>query len=206
MANTQIDMRKIKQIFKLYSEGVSKRKISLIIGLSRNTTTKYINFFKRYSLTSYEVSAGNAVKFTEVGEIEFGVRRLKQHDEKITLRFSVSDTGIGIPQEKQKRIFDAFTQEDSSVSKKYGGTGLGLTISNNLLNYMGTNLLLESEVEKGSVFYFDIEVPYDIEDMKDDEGDMGDIGRITEQYYSKCWLIKILNLKQRQTVSKLFSY
>jgi signal transduction histidine kinase len=125
---------------------------------------------------------------------------------KITLRFSVSDTGIGIPQEKQKRIFDAFTQEDSSVSKKYGGTGLGLTISNNLLNYMGTNLLLESEVEKGSVFYFDIEVPYDIEDMKDDEGDMGDIGRITEQYYSKCWLIKILNLKQRQTVSKLFSY
>ena len=93
MANKQIDMRKIKQIFKLYSEGVSKRKISLIIGLSRNTTTKYINFFKRYSLTSYEVSAGNAVKFTEVGEIEFGVRRLKQHDEKITLRFSVSDTG-----------------------------------------------------------------------------------------------------------------
>jgi len=57
MANTQIDMRKIKQIFKLYSEGVSKRKISLIIGLSRNTITKYIDFFKRYSLTSYEVSA-----------------------------------------------------------------------------------------------------------------------------------------------------
>lgn len=57
MANTQIDMRKIKQIFKLYSEGVSKRKISLIIGLSRNTITKYIDFFKRYNLTSYEVSA-----------------------------------------------------------------------------------------------------------------------------------------------------
>lgn len=55
MANTQIDMRKIKQIFKLYSEGVSKRKISLIIGLSRNTVSKYIAFFKRYNLTSYEV-------------------------------------------------------------------------------------------------------------------------------------------------------
>lgn len=121
---------------------------------------------------------GNAVKFTEVGEIEFGVRRLKQDDEKITLRFSVRDTGIGIPKEKQKRIFDAFTQEDSSVSKKYGGTGLGLTISNNLLNYMGTNLLLESEVEKGSVFYFDIEVPYDKDDMEDNDGDMAEIGRV----------------------------
>jgi len=121
---------------------------------------------------------GNAVKFTEVGEIEFAVRRLKQDNEKLTLRFSVRDTGIGIPKDKQQRIFDAFTQEDSSVSKKYGGTGLGLTISNNLLKYMGTNLLLESEMEKGSVFYFDIEVPYDKEDMQDNDDDMAEIGRV----------------------------
>lgn len=121
---------------------------------------------------------GNAVKFTEVGEIEFAVRRLKQDEEKITLRFSVRDTGIGIPKEKQKRIFDAFTQEDSSVSKKYGGTGLGLTISNNLLKYMGTNLMLESEMEKGSVFYFDIEVPYDKDAQLDNEDDMSEIGRV----------------------------
>lgn len=121
---------------------------------------------------------GNAVKFTEVGEIEFAVSRLKQNDEKITLRFSVRDTGIGIPKERQKRIFDAFTQEDSSVSKKYGGTGLGLTISNNLLKYMGTNLMLESEKEKGSVFYFDIEVPYDKDDLQENDDDMTEIGRV----------------------------
>jgi len=121
---------------------------------------------------------GNAVKFTEVGEIEFAVSRLKQNDEKITLRFSVRDTGIGIPKERQKRIFDAFTQEDSSVSKKYGGTGLGLTISNNLLKYMGTNLMLESEVEKGSVFYFDIEVLYDKDDLQENDDDMTEIGRV----------------------------
>lgn len=121
---------------------------------------------------------GNAVKFTEVGEIEFAVSRLKQNDEKITLRFSVRDTGIGIPKERQKRIFDAFTQEDSSVSKKYGGTGLGLTISNNLLKYMGTNLMLESEMEKGSVFYFDIEVPYDKDDLQENDDDMTEIGRV----------------------------
>lgn len=121
---------------------------------------------------------GNAVKFTETGEIEFAVNRLKQDSEKITLRFSVRDTGIGIPIEKQQRIFDAFTQEDSSVSKKYGGTGLGLTISNNLLKYMGTNLMLESETEKGSVFYFDIEVPYEMNDVQENDGDMSEIGRV----------------------------
>lgn len=113
---------------------------------------------------------GNAVKFTDYGEIELKIEKLKLDDGKITLRFSVRDTGIGIPVEKQQRIFDAFTQEDSSVSKRYGGTGLGLTISNNLLKYMGSKLCLDSELGKGSVFFFDIEVPYEYaseEDMED---------------------------------------
>ncbi len=104
---------------------------------------------------------GNAVKFTEEGEIELKIEKLHANDKTITLRFAVSDTGIGIPLEKQQRIFDAFTQEDSSVSKRYGGTGLGLTISNNILKYMGSSLSLNSEVGKGSVFYFDLEVAYE---------------------------------------------
>jgi len=101
---------------------------------------------------------GNAVKFTEKGEIEFKISKLHHEEGKLTLRFEVRDTGIGIPVEKQQRIFDAFTQEDSSVSKRYGGTGLGLTISNNLLKYMGSQLNLYSEVGKGSTFYFDLNV------------------------------------------------
>ncbi|WP_240141070.1 response regulator [Sphingobacterium bovisgrunnientis] len=104
---------------------------------------------------------GNAVKFTPEGEVELSVKKIQMNEESIILRFSVRDTGIGIPLEKQQRIFDAFTQEDSSVSKKYGGTGLGLTISNNLLKYMGSNLKLKSELDKGYIFYFDIEVRYD---------------------------------------------
>ncbi|UIR54878.1 PAS domain S-box protein [Sphingobacterium sp. SRCM116780] len=104
---------------------------------------------------------GNAIKFTESGEIEFKIEKLCFENDKIKLRFSVRDTGIGIPVEKQQRIFDAFTQEDSSVSKRYGGTGLGLTISNNLLKYMGSKLHLDSEVNKGSVFYFDLEFLYE---------------------------------------------
>lgn len=106
---------------------------------------------------------GNAVKFTEEGEIELKVTKVKMDDTNITLRFSVRDTGIGIPYDKQQRIFDAFTQEDSSVSKKYGGTGLGLTISNNILKYMQSKLTLTSELQKGSIFSFDIKFPYEID-------------------------------------------
>lgn len=118
---------------------------------------------------------GNAVKFTDKGEIELKVQKLKMDDARITLRFAVRDTGIGIPEDKQKRIFDAFTQEDSSVSKKYGGTGLGLTISNNILKYMGTSLSLKSTLGEGSEFYFDIEVPY--EEVEDNvEEDIANLG------------------------------
>ncbi|PTT36188.1 histidine kinase [Chryseobacterium sp. HMWF028] len=112
---------------------------------------------------------GNAVKFTEQGEIELKVEKLNIDSRDITLRFSVRDTGIGIPKEKKQFIFDAFTQENSSISKRYGGTGLGLTISNNILKYMGSNLSLVSEVQKGSVFYFDIQIPYEITDHQEDE-------------------------------------
>ncbi len=113
---------------------------------------------------------GNAVKFTEKGEIELKVEKLRIDDKNIALRFSVRDTGIGIPVEKQKYIFNAFTQENSSISKKYGGTGLGLTISNNILKYMGSHLSLISAPEKGSVFFFDIEIPYEeISESREDD-------------------------------------
>lgn len=112
---------------------------------------------------------GNAVKFTEQGEIELKVEKLHINQEKISLRFAVRDTGIGIPIEKQQYIFDAFTQENSSISKRYGGTGLGLTISNNILGYMGSHLQLNSIPQKGSLFFFDIDIPYEMSDIKDDE-------------------------------------
>lgn len=112
---------------------------------------------------------GNAVKFTEKGEIELKVEKLSMDNKNILLRFSVRDTGIGIPVEKQKYIFDAFTQENSSISKKYGGTGLGLTISNNILKYMGSHLSLNSTPEQGSIFFFDIKIPYEMSEFKEEE-------------------------------------
>jgi signal transduction histidine kinase len=99
----------------------------------------------------------NAVKFTQAGEVEMKIDTLKNvYEGEVRLRFSVLDTGIGIDSRNQHRIFEAFVQEDISNTKKYGGTGLGLTISNELLALMDSKLELKSEVGKGSQFYFDV--------------------------------------------------
>ena len=102
---------------------------------------------------------GNAVKFTSNGKIKLTVTvldRITTHQTR--LRFSVIDTGIGIRRENQAKIFEAFSQEDSSTTRQYGGTGLGLSISNKLLALMNSKLQLDSEPNKGSTFYFDIDV------------------------------------------------
>ena len=98
----------------------------------------------------------NAVKFTLSGEIELKIEVLERNEEEMVLKFSVRDTGIGIEPQNQRKIFDAFSQEDSSTTKRFGGTGLGLTISNNLLELMDSKLQLESVTSAGSTFFFDV--------------------------------------------------
>jgi signal transduction histidine kinase/CheY-like chemotaxis protein len=99
---------------------------------------------------------GNAVKFTEVGEVE---ARISADVSEQHLHFSVRDTGIGIPLDKQKAIFTAFTQADGSISRRYGGSGLGLAISSKLIEMIGGTIRVESEPGHGSLFEFI--VPYD---------------------------------------------
>jgi signal transduction histidine kinase len=95
----------------------------------------------------------NAIKFTERGEIKVRVAREYASGSSM-LHFSVSDTGIGIPPEKQDLIFQAFTQADGSMSRRFGGTGLGLTIAARLVTMMGGRISVESTVGTGSVFHF----------------------------------------------------
>ncbi|HPM82895.1 MAG TPA: response regulator, partial [Candidatus Anammoximicrobium sp.] len=97
---------------------------------------------------------GNALKFIERGEIVVVVILEAQEESQVDLHFVVSDTGIGIPPEKQQQIFEAFSQADSSTTRRYGGTGLGLTISMQLVKLMGGSIWVESEVGKGSAFHF----------------------------------------------------
>ncbi|EIM77118.1 multi-sensor hybrid histidine kinase [Nitritalea halalkaliphila LW7] len=99
----------------------------------------------------------NAIKFTEQGAVTLQLR-CKQVGKKTSLQFAVIDTGIGIHPDNQKRIFEAFSQEDNTTTRKFGGTGLGLTISNKLLFLMGSKLKLHSLPGEGSTFYFDLEV------------------------------------------------
>ena len=99
----------------------------------------------------------NAVKFTEKGSIKLIVSVLEKTENSNTkIRFSVIDTGIGIREENWNKIFKAFSQEDNSTTRKFGGTGLGLSISNQLLGLMNSSLKLESKINIGSTFYFDI--------------------------------------------------
>jgi signal transduction histidine kinase/DNA-binding response OmpR family regulator len=98
--------------------------------------------------------AGNAIKFTSSGEVVLRVESVEETEHETVLRFAVRDTGIGIPLDKQKAIFEAFTQADSSTTRRYGGTGLGLAISKRIVDVMGGRLWVESEPGKGSTFGF----------------------------------------------------
>ena len=101
----------------------------------------------------------NALKFTNSGKVELNIRLIKNIKvNQKTIRFSVIDTGIGIKKVNQEKIFNAFSQEDTSTTRKFGGTGLGLTISNQLLKLLGSKLQLKSTHNKGSEFFFDIEL------------------------------------------------
>ncbi len=99
---------------------------------------------------------GNAIKFTQKGELKLSVEVQLQTEDQVVLHFAVSDTGIGISKEKQALIFRAFHQADGSVTREYGGTGLGLTICRQLIELMEGQIELESELGKGSTFHFDI--------------------------------------------------
>jgi signal transduction histidine kinase len=97
---------------------------------------------------------GNAVKFTERGAVRLRVALDSTDDNRVSLRFFVSDTGIGIAPEAQRLIFQPFSQADGSMTRRYGGTGIGLSIASRLIELMGGKLALESELGKGSTFHF----------------------------------------------------
>ena len=113
--------------------------------------------------------AGNALKFTEKGEVLIDVSLDSQSvatDDVVRLLFKVRDTGIGIPQSAQAEVFNAFSQADSSVTRRYGGTGLGLPISSQLARMMGGEMWLESTEGAGSTFFFTVELPVAVDQSK----------------------------------------
>ena len=108
--------------------------------------------------------AGNAVKFTKNGTVTIDLSVIKKTDKKVTIEFSVIDTGIGIPKDKHESIFERFSQASSSTTRQFGGTGLGLAITKKLLELQGSQILLDSEEGKGSNFHFTMD--FEISDLQ----------------------------------------
>jgi len=146
----------IEHILDIFGPRAARSGIELLNQVDRDVPT----FIRGDDLRLRQILTnlvGNAMKFTEEGEIFIGVRVEDiASNGTLTLGFEVRDTGIGIPAEKQQRLFKAFSQVDSSTTRKYGGTGLGLAISQQLVRLMGGTIRVESAPGKGSTFYFNI--------------------------------------------------
>lgn len=99
---------------------------------------------------------GNSIKFTERGNIDVAIELKSSHNDKVELQFSVRDTGIGISERQQAQLFQAFSQADASISRRYGGTGLGLVITQKIVNQMGGEIGLTSRLHQGSTFWFNL--------------------------------------------------
>jgi signal transduction histidine kinase len=156
LAHEQIDVGRIcNQLSDLVRHQIEQKGITFISNISKEIPAVLIGDEIRLKQVITNLLA-NAAKFTEKGEIEFAVLPLTITDFEVSLRFEIKDSGIGIKKENQERIFEAFVQEDISTTKKYGGTGLGLTISNKILELMNSKLGLQSKEGKGSLFFFNV--------------------------------------------------
>ncbi|MCG2417941.1 response regulator [Aequorivita sp. F47161] len=165
----------VSEAFNIVSYGINTKGLEMLLDIDHKIP-RYI-WADAMRLKQILVNLlGNALKFTEKGEIKLYVNILEDYgNNKMRLRFGVSDTGIGIHKDKQQEIFNAFSQEDGSITKRFGGTGLGLSISNKLLALANSTLQLESEQGKGSNFYFDLEFRVEDEPL---ENGLADIKRV----------------------------
>jgi signal transduction histidine kinase/CheY-like chemotaxis protein len=169
-----------KQVTDIVRFQAKKKNIEMVL----NFSDKLPRFIWADSVRLRQVLInllGNAVKFTERGKVELIVELIPNYRDSSafnaedlaigseTVRFSVHDTGIGIKPENQSKIFEAFSQEDSTTSKKFGGTGLGLAISSTLLVLMGSKLQLKSEPGRGSTFYFEAGFKAQFSDTRDEK-------------------------------------
>jgi len=133
----------------------------------------------------------NAVKFTDTGTVTLRVSLSSQDGDLFRIRFEVEDTGTGIPENEREKIFLPFTQGDSSLSRKYDGIGMGLTISSRLLEKMDSSISLESQVGKGSIFSFDLSLPEDTcTKMAETSNESG--MRVLDKDFAKRFPIRIL--------------
>ena len=144
---------RVGDLLRPLSVRASAKGLELLCDIAADLPEALVGDFPRLGQVLVNL-VGNAIKFTESGEVVVRVESATRSADRVHLGFRVIDTGIGIPPEKRRAIFEPFTQADSSTTRRFGGTGLGLTISHRLVEKMGGRLEVESEVGKGSTFSF----------------------------------------------------
>lgn len=150
------DLRdRIESVLDIFSEKAAKSNLDLVYQIAPDVPVRIISDSFRLGQVLINL-VSNAVKFTARGEIFIDVKCLKNDQGNLILQFAVRDTGIGIPQDKVKGLFKAFSQVDSSTTRKYGGTGLGLAISEKIVALMGGGIEVDSKTGSGTTFYITI--------------------------------------------------
>ena len=147
-----IDITKlVSEIELMFNQRASEKNVALYIEIEKSIPHALMLDETRVRQILFNL-IGNAIKFTEKGSVIITLDKTNCTKEQLDLIISIEDTGIGIPKEQQELIFEAFSQQEGQIEKKYGGTGLGLTISKKLVEAMGGSITLTSEVGKGSTF------------------------------------------------------
>ncbi|MET0300277.1 MAG: response regulator [Flavitalea sp.] len=145
----------IEDVLDMFGNRAAKSGLDLMYKIDENVPQQIVGDQMRVRQVLTNL-VGNAIKFTHKGEIFVGVKLNKSDDQQFSLSFEVRDTGIGIPQEKLGKLFKAFSQVDSTTTRKYGGSGLGLAISGKLVELMGGDIGVKSKNGEGSLFHFTI--------------------------------------------------
>lgn len=160
-------MEELENVIETYAANASKKDIDFSLWIDPSLSSQLIKGDPGKIKQVLINLISNAVKFTNnKGSIDVHIEKEISTEGLSRVKFSVQDTGIGISEEQRKKVFEAFTQADSSTNRQYGGTGLGLTISSSLVELMDSKLHLESEVGRGSIFSFVLEMEY--KDIKRD--------------------------------------
>jgi len=152
-------MEEFENVIESYAANASKKDIDFSLWIDPKFSSKLLRSDPGKIKQVLINLISNALKFTKKkGSIDVLIQEVKSEEERISIKFSVKDSGIGISEENKSKVFEAFTQADSTTSRNYGGTGLGLTISSSLVQSLGGALIFESTVGKGTLFSFTLNV------------------------------------------------
>ena len=145
----------IENVANLFAVRTDEKGLELTFEIGRDVPARFIGDPLRLGQVMNNL-VGNAVKFTEAGEVHIKIKLIKQEHDFSTLCFTIEDTGIGMSPDQIERLFHSFTQADSSITRRFGGTGLGLTISQRLVELMGGHIVVDSALGQGSKFSFEL--------------------------------------------------